>query len=53
MKGKRTGLDKNLGPHDVEVPIISRELINEGGEVVSPMYRPPLPPEGIPGTHFR
>jgi hypothetical protein len=26
--------------------------MNEGGNVVSPTHRPPLPPEIIPGTHF-
>jgi hypothetical protein len=31
---------------------ISRQLAHEGGKVVSPMHRPPLPPENIPGTHF-
>ena len=24
----------------------------EGGKVVSPMHRPPLPPGNTPGTHF-
>ena len=24
----------------------------EGGKVISPTHRPPLPPENIPGTHF-
>jgi len=31
---------------------ISRQSAHEGGEVVSPTYRPPLPPGNIPGTHF-
>ena len=31
---------------------ISRESAHEGGKVVSPMHRPPLPPGNIPGTHF-
>jgi hypothetical protein len=31
---------------------ISRQLAHEGGKVVSPMHRPPLPPGHIPGTHF-
>ena len=30
----------------------SRQSAHEGGKVVSPTYRPPLPPENIPGTHF-
>jgi len=25
---------------------------HEGGKVVSPTHRPPLPPGNIPGTHF-
>jgi len=25
---------------------------HEGGKVVSPTHRPPLPPANIPGTHF-
>jgi len=31
---------------------ISRQTAHEGGKVVSPMHRPPLPPENIPGTYF-
>jgi len=31
---------------------ISRQSAHEGGKVVSPTYRPPLPPGNIPGTHF-
>jgi hypothetical protein len=32
---------------------ISRKSVHEGGRVVSPTHRPPLPPPGnIPGTHF-
>jgi hypothetical protein len=31
---------------------ISKQSIHEGGKVVSPMHRPPLPPGNIPGTHF-
>jgi len=31
---------------------ISRKLAHEGGKVVSPTYRPPLPPGNIPGIHF-
>jgi hypothetical protein len=30
----------------------SRQSAHEGGKVVSPMDRPPLPPRNIPGTHF-
>jgi len=31
---------------------ISRQSAHEGGKVVSPIHRPPLPPRNIPGTHF-
>jgi hypothetical protein len=31
---------------------ISRQSAHEGGKVVSPTNRPPLPPGNIPGTHF-
>jgi len=31
---------------------ISRQSSHEGGKVVSPTHRPPLPPGNIPGTHF-
>jgi hypothetical protein len=31
---------------------ISRQSAHEGGKVVNPMHRPPLPPGNIPGTHF-
>ena len=31
---------------------ISRQSEHEGGKVVSPTHRPPLPPGSIPGTHF-
>jgi len=31
---------------------ISRQSAHEGGNVVSPTHRPPLPPGNIPGTHF-
>jgi hypothetical protein len=31
---------------------ISRQSAHEGGKVVSPRPRPPLPPGNIPGTHF-
>ena len=32
---------------------ISRHSAHGGGEVVSPMHRPPLPPGYVPGTHFQ
>jgi hypothetical protein len=31
---------------------IYRQSAHEGGKVVSPTLRPPLPPGNIPGTHF-
>ena len=31
---------------------ISRQPAHEGGKVVSPTHRPPLPPGNIPDTHF-
>ena len=31
---------------------ISRQSANEGGKVLNPTHRPPLPPGNIPGTHF-
>jgi len=31
---------------------ISRHSAHDGAKVVSPTYRPPLPPGYIPGTHF-
>ena len=31
---------------------MSRQSAHEGGKVVSPRHRPPLPPGNIPGTHF-
>jgi len=31
---------------------ISRQSAHEGGKVVSPTHRSPLPPRNIPGTHF-
>ena len=31
---------------------ISRQPVHEGGKVVRPTHRPPLPPENIPVIHF-
>src|SRR5215469_6409113 len=31
---------------------ILKQSAHEGGKVVSPTHRPPLPPGNIPGTHF-
>jgi len=35
----------------VQSPRISRQLVHEGGKVVSPTDQPPLPPEDMPGIH--
>jgi len=43
-----TGLGRLLGFQEVEAPSISRQLAQEGGEVVKPMHRPPLPPPPPP-----
>jgi hypothetical protein len=43
-------LDRPMGFQEVEAPIISRQSAHEGGKVVSPTHRPPLPPGRIP--HF-
>jgi len=54
-KGKailHTGLVTPWGFQEVEAPRISR-LHTGGGKVVSPTYRPPIPPADTRGTHFR
>jgi len=38
-----TGLDRPLGLQGVEAPRISRQSAHEGGKVVSPKHRLPLP----------
>ena len=43
-KVKVQGLDRPLGLQELEAPKISR---HSTFEVVSPMYRPPLPPSGV------
>jgi hypothetical protein len=47
-----TGLVRPWGFQEVQAPRISRQSAHEGGKVVSPTHRPPLPPVIIPGTHF-
>jgi hypothetical protein len=47
-----TGMDRPLGLQDVQTLRISRQSAHEGGKVVSPTHRPPLPSGKIPGTHF-
>jgi hypothetical protein len=46
------GLDRPIVVPEIEAAIISRQSAHEGGKVVSPKHRPPLPPEDIPSTHF-
>jgi len=41
-----------LGIQDVVAPRISSQLANEGGKVVRPTHRLPLPPGYTPGTYF-
>jgi len=36
------GLGRPLGLQEVEAPRMSRQLIHDGGKVVSPMHRSPL-----------
>jgi len=45
-------MDRLLGLQEVEAPRISRQLVHEGGKVVSPTNRPPLPPREIPDANF-
>jgi len=47
-----TGLDRPLGLQEDEASRISRQLAREGGKVVSPAHRTPLPSGNIPGTRF-
>ena len=39
----RTGLDRPQGLQEVETLRIFRKFSHEGGKVVSPTHRPPLP----------
>ena len=45
-------IGRPLGLQNVEAPRISRQSAHEGGKVVSPIQRPPLPPGDTPITHF-
>ena len=47
-----TGLDKPIEARKVETPRISRQLLHEGGKVVSPTHRPSLSPEEHPWFSF-
>jgi hypothetical protein len=55
LKGKATPLQALTGPEGsrrLRLPDFLRQSAHEGGRVVSPTHRPPLPPGNIPGTHF-
>jgi len=41
-----------LGLQMFDAPRISSQSPHEGGKVVSPKQRPPLPPEDNPGTQL-
>jgi len=47
-----TGLDRLLGLQEVENRKICRQSAREGGNVVSPTRRPPLPPRTYPWYSF-
>jgi hypothetical protein len=54
VKGKAIPLQALTGPEDsrrVRLPDFKISA-HEGGKVVSPTHRPPLPPGTISGTHF-
>jgi len=53
-KGKTVPLQAWTGPEGSRRlrMLILRESAHEGGKVVSPTHRPPLPPRNIPGIHF-
>ena len=52
VKGK-AGLDKPLELQKVEAPRTSRQSAHEGGKIVSPTQRPPLPPGDTPVTSVK
>jgi hypothetical protein len=47
-----TGLNRNLGLQKVEAPRLSRQSSHEGGKVVSPKHRSPLPSRTHPWYSF-
>ena len=50
-RGKGNQLQVRRGPgsfQEVETPRISRQTADEGGKIVSPTHRPPLPPSRSP-----
>jgi hypothetical protein len=40
------------GSRRLRLPDFLKTIAHDGGKVVSPTHRPPLPPGSIPGTHF-
>ena len=53
-KGKSVPLKAWSGPEDsrnLRIPDFMTKA-QDGGKVVSPTHRPPLPPGNAPGTHF-
>jgi hypothetical protein len=55
VKSKAIPLQVLTGPEGsrrLRLPDLLRQSAHEGGKVVSPTHRPPLPPGNIPGTHF-
>jgi hypothetical protein len=51
-KKYKTGHDSILEIQETEGPRTDRQSAHEGGKVVIPMHRLPLPARDIPGIHF-
>jgi hypothetical protein len=54
-KGKAIPLQAWTDPEvsrRLRLPDLKTKSAHEGGKVVSPTHRPPIPPRNIPGTHF-
>jgi len=53
-KGKAVPLQAWNGPEGSRKLRFSDYMttVQDGGKVVSPTHRPPLPPGNVPGTHF-
>jgi hypothetical protein len=50
VKGNAVSLQPLTGPESSRsLRLILRQTAHEGGKVVSPTHRPPLPPGNIPG----